>query len=116
MHVITRRGITREIAIHNADKLQEYGIFEVTPRRHVRGVQDMAWGRGPTAGKIYATSGLEDYDEHDARGFCGGYHRGFDVSRCEQILQLDESRAGEALAVDPSGTPPYLVPMYIASC
>ena len=77
--------------------------MKVTHEQYVRGIQDIDWGRGPSSGRIFATSGLEDFDEHDAGGFCGGFHRGFDVSTGELILDLDNTRAGEALAVDPTG-------------
>ena len=53
--------------------------------------------------RIYATSGLEDYDQHAPNGDFGGYHRGFDALTGQCVLNLSNGRAGEAIAVSPTG-------------
>lgn len=105
--------IDREVAVHRANCFQDFSIFAVTPQVHARSIQEVAWGRGPSANHIFATSGLDDYDVHDAQSFIGGYHKSFDIISKEPILELPHERSGEALAVNPQGGLHVLVKAYI---
>lgn len=82
--------------------LQSCRTFSVTPE-YTRTVHDIAWGIGSTGGSIFATSGLDDYDEHDPQNFFGGFHRAFDVESGRLLYSLNNEDAGECVAIDPLG-------------